>query len=64
MLKTLLKNIFMAITLLPLVATSENKNTYLPPVFLDKDRLSKIQALIPEIDKIYKTYAEEKSYFL
>src|ERR1700761_1909618 len=36
--------------------------TYKPPVFTDTDRLKKIEATYPVIDKIYKDYAEQNHF--
>src|SRR5579863_2871293 len=36
--------------------------TYKPPVFNDPDRLKKIEATYPVIDKIYKDYAEQNHF--
>lgn len=35
---------------------------YQPPFFTDHDRHTKIQALFPEIDLLYKTYAETNHF--
>ena len=36
--------------------------SYKPPVFTDPDRLKKIEATFPVIDKIYKDYAEQNHF--
>ncbi|HWD89762.1 MAG TPA: serine hydrolase domain-containing protein [Mucilaginibacter sp.] len=36
--------------------------TYKPPVFNDPDRLKKIEATFPVIDKLYKDYAEQNHF--
>ena len=36
--------------------------TYKPPVFTDADRLKKIEAAYPVIDKLYKDYAEQNHF--
>src|SRR3569833_161734 len=36
--------------------------TYKPPVFNDPDRLKKVEAAYPVIDKIYKEYAEQNHF--
>jgi len=36
--------------------------TYKPPVFNDPDRLKKVEAAYPVIDKIYKDYAEQNHF--
>lgn len=36
--------------------------TYKPPLFTDPDRLKKIEATFPVIDKIYKDYAEQNHF--
>lgn len=69
MLKSLLKRIFMSmIATLPLAsaeavsADDQNRQTFLPPSFSDSDRLAKIKALFPEIDQIYREYAEKNHF--
>jgi len=59
MVKEILKTFSLSITLIPLIASSQNNLTYLPPDFIDKDRLSKIKTDFPAIAKIYKIYAEK-----
>jgi CubicO group peptidase (beta-lactamase class C family) len=39
-----------------------NIQTYLPPYFEDYSRLTRIQALFPEIDQMYKAHAEKNGY--
>ena len=41
---------------------SRNVQAYLPPCFVDRDRLARMQALFPEIDAIYQTYAKENRF--
>ena len=36
--------------------------TYKPPVFTDADRLKKIEATYPVVDKLYKDYAEQNHF--
>lgn len=36
--------------------------SYRPPVFTDPDRMKKIEAVFPTIDKIYKEYAEKNHF--
>ena len=36
--------------------------SYKPPVFTDPERLKKIEAVLPTIDKIYKEYAEKNHF--
>lgn len=36
--------------------------TYKPPVFIDADRLRKIEATYPVVDKLYKEYAEQNHF--
>lgn len=43
-------------------ASGQNMQPYLPPSFNDSDRLAKIQALFPEIDQMYKEYAEKNHF--
>jgi CubicO group peptidase (beta-lactamase class C family) len=59
MIKALLKKLFVSSAMLPLIASADSKQSYLPPTFTDSDRLTKIEAAFPEIDAIYKTYAEK-----
>ncbi|MBS3922737.1 MAG: beta-lactamase family protein [Nitrosarchaeum sp.] len=41
---------------------SQNVQSYFPPSFEDSDRLAKIQALFPEIDTMYREYAEKNHF--
>lgn len=44
-------------------AQTKNPNTaYQPPAFTDADRLKKLEALFPIVDKIYKEYAEKNHF--
>jgi CubicO group peptidase (beta-lactamase class C family) len=43
----------------PIFANSTHSHTYLPPTFIDCDRLAKCQTLFPDIDEMYKDYAEK-----
>lgn len=52
------KKLFVLATLLPLAVNSES-NSYLPPIFTEKDRLAEIQEVFPLIDKLYQKYAEK-----
>jgi CubicO group peptidase (beta-lactamase class C family) len=45
-----------------LFCSSTFAQTYKPPVFTDPDRLKKIEATYPVIDKIYKEYAEQNHF--
>jgi CubicO group peptidase (beta-lactamase class C family) len=36
--------------------------SYKPPIFTDPDRMKKIEAVLPTIDKIYKEYAEKNHF--
>lgn len=45
--------------LIPVVANAEHNQSYQPPVFIDQDRLQKIQAILPKIDVLYRDYAEK-----
>src|SRR5215469_10954854 len=45
-----------------LFCTSLFAQTYKPPVFNDPDRLKKIEAIYPVIDKLYKEYAEQNHF--
>lgn len=36
--------------------------SYSPPYFIDADRRAKVEALLPEIDRLYKEYAEEHHF--
>lgn len=39
-----------------------NRQPYIAPCFTDGDRLVRIQSIIPEIDRLYKIYAEENHF--
>ena len=41
---------------------NQNVQTYSPPFFVEEDRLAKIQVLFPEIDAMYKEYAEKNHF--
>lgn len=41
------------------VNVSKNRQSYVPPSYVDHDRASKIRAVIPEIDSRYKAFAEK-----
>ena len=43
-------------------AADQNKQPYLPPFFNDPGRLLKIQSIYPEIDRMYKEYAEQNHF--
>ncbi|QLZ69929.1 serine hydrolase [Legionella sp. PC1000] len=58
MCRFIVKKIFFLAAMIPLVANSQ-KNSYLPPVFIESHRLTKIQAVVPVIDKMYQNYAEK-----
>lgn len=45
--------------MIPLAAISQNNSSYLPPVFIESHRLTKIQPVFPAIDKMYQNYAEK-----
>lgn len=68
MVKSLLKNLFTSIvtkTIAPIKSSLANRQKiqpYLPPSFTDSDRLAKIQAVFPEIDAMYKDYAEKNHF--
>jgi CubicO group peptidase (beta-lactamase class C family) len=47
---------------LSVVGFSANAQTYKPAVFTDADRLKKIEATFPIIDKLYKDYAEKNHW--
>src|ERR1700741_1365882 len=65
-----LKKITLACTVLLSVFVSGQNNTtvsnpnatYHPPSFTDADRLKKLQAFFPIVDKIYKEYAEKNHF--
>jgi CubicO group peptidase (beta-lactamase class C family) len=44
------------------IAASSQQKNYRPPTFTDPDRLAKIEALYPAIDKIYQDYAAKNHY--
>lgn len=63
----MLKQLITSTILSTLAMESDSKMTqtpqsYLPPVFAQEDRLVKIQALFPEIDAMYREYAEENHF--
>jgi CubicO group peptidase (beta-lactamase class C family) len=39
-----------------------NIQAYLPPVFLEADRLARMQAFFPEVDAMYRDYAEKNHF--
>ncbi|MCF0055673.1 serine hydrolase [Dyadobacter sp. CY356] len=43
-------------------APGSSSKTYQPPTFLDPDRIAKIKAAIPALEKIYREYAEKNNY--
>ncbi len=51
-----------SIACLSLCSLILSAQTYKPPVFTDTDRLKKIEATYPIIDKIYKDYAEQNHF--
>src|SRR4051812_43427976 len=48
--------------LLSVCSFALSAQTYKPPVFADADRLKKIEATYPVIDKLYKDYAEQNHF--
>jgi len=48
--------------LLSICSLALSAQTYKPPVFTDADRLKKIEATYPVIDKLYKEYAEQNHF--
>ena len=48
--------------LLSIYSLALSAQTYKPPVFTDADRLKKIEATYPVIDKLYKEYAEQNHF--
>ena len=48
-----------AVVLLP-SATLAASDAYPPPRFSDRDRVQKLESALPEIDRIFRGYAEEK----
>ncbi|WP_454781965.1 serine hydrolase domain-containing protein [Legionella sp. WA2022007384] len=54
-----IKELFVLTAILPFAANGQNKNSYLPPVFTENNRLTKIQVEFPVIDEMYKKYAEK-----
>ncbi|WP_412757063.1 serine hydrolase domain-containing protein [Legionella bozemanae] len=59
MCRFIVKKIFVLAAMIPLVANSQNNSSYLPPVFTESHRLTKIQAVFPAIDEMYQNYAEK-----
>jgi CubicO group peptidase (beta-lactamase class C family) len=59
---TILKKAALCIITGLLCCSSIFAQTYKPPVFNDPDRLKKIEATYPVIDKIYKDYAEQNHF--
>lgn len=53
---------FMYINNLSLAVSGQTNQTYQPPVFTDADRMKKIAAVFPVIEKIYKTHAEKNHF--
>ncbi len=51
-----------AIVCLSFFSSALFAQSYKPPVFTDPDRLKKIEATYPVIDKIYKEYAEQNHF--
>lgn len=47
---------------MPFTAHSQNKTLYLPPSFNDPNRLEKVQALFPIVNKMYQEYAKENHF--
>lgn len=43
-------------------APASSSKTYQPPTFTDPDRIAKIKAAIPTLEKIYREYAEKNNY--
>ena len=56
------KNTFFFLIALLLRSTLSSAQSYKPPVFTDPDRLKKIEATYPVIDKLYKEYAEQNHF--
>lgn len=54
------KSIFLI--LLSFCSVALSAQTYKPPIFTDADRLKKIEATYPVIDKLYKEYAEQNHF--
>ena len=62
MLKSMIKKLFVSAAMTPMVVDAQHKTSYQPPYFIDNHRLAKMQAVFPDIEAIYKAYAE-KSHF-
>lgn len=41
----------------PFLLSAQKTQSYAPPAFIDKDRLSKIELLFPRIDQLYRSHA-------
>ena len=52
----------LACLLLPFTILSQSKQNYQPPTFTDADRLTKVQATFPVIEKLYKDFAEKNHF--
>ena len=59
-----MKNIFSIIIFAMICSLSiaQTKQSYAPPVFADADRLTKVQATFPIIEKLYKDFAEKNHF--
>ena len=60
-----MKKIFVSIFVYSLLCSSnfaQTKQTYQPPAFTDADRLKKVEATFPLIEKLYKDFAEKNHF--
>lgn len=55
----IMKQIILLSVMLPLTGMAQNKDSYLPPLFTESHRLSKIEALFPLIDAMYQEYSRK-----
>jgi CubicO group peptidase (beta-lactamase class C family) len=56
-----MKNYILTVSLFAIINYATGQS-YQPPVFTDTDRLKKIEAILPAIDKIYQDYAEKNHF--
>lgn len=55
----IVKKMILLSVMIPLTAMAQNNDSYLPPLFTESHRLSKIEGLFPLIDTMYQEYAKE-----
>ncbi|MBV8389559.1 MAG: beta-lactamase family protein, partial [Mucilaginibacter sp.] len=57
-----IRKTFSILSMLLFFSIALSAQSYKPPVFTDADRLKKIEAAYPVIDKLYKDYAEQNHF--